>query len=261
MWNDLSVWVRTDIFTWSMNWWLLQAFICPSLQDSYYLLLVVLHSPFACMQSRYDPLLSLGLLRAFWVPAVAPCFQLISVTILNFSQLLNVPAIQVPTLASLFFLSPAAPLPHSEFCSAFVLVWMIPCGLLPSSLYFPDIIKGNTWSARNSPSALILLQKTDCQKEQLQEITIGLYVRGGKVACVTRLWRTGLPVSTSLILADVEYIYLHINTNTIWMALHTHTYNLWHPMNSLPNSKFQVKFQSLMIIDFWQKINYNVFMQ
>lgn len=50
--------------------------------------------------------------------------QLISVTVLNFSQLLNVLATQVPTLASLFFLSPAAPLPHSEFCSAFVLVWL-----------------------------------------------------------------------------------------------------------------------------------------
>lgn len=136
--------------------------------------------------------------------------QLISVTVLNFSQLLNVLATQVPTLASLFFLSPAAPLPHWEFCSAFVLVWIIPFGLLPSSLYYPDIIKGNTWSARKSPSALILLQKTDCQKEQLQEITISLYIRGGKVACVTCLWRTGLPGSTSLMLADVEYIYIYI---------------------------------------------------
>lgn len=127
------------------------------------------YSSFACMQSKSGPCLSLGFLRTLWVPAVAPCYPIISVTIFNFSQLLNVPAIQVPTLASLFLLSPAAPLPHSELCSVFVPVWIIPCGLLPSSLCYPDIIKGNTWSVRKSPSALILWQKTDCQKEQLQK--------------------------------------------------------------------------------------------
>lgn len=33
------------------------------------------------------------------------------------------------------------PIASSEFCSAFVLVWIIPCGLLPSSLYYQTSLK------------------------------------------------------------------------------------------------------------------------
>lgn len=58
----------------------------------------------------------------------------------------------------------------------------------------------------------------------MQEITIGLYIRGGKVACVTHTFGELLPGSTSLILADVDYIYLYIDIdiNNISMALPTY---------------------------------------
>lgn len=216
----LSVWVRMDICTWNTQ---LVAVTSPYLRFPSRFTF----SSFGCRATVHLHVRSPDLALFFLWVFSARCeslllLQLISVTVLNFSQLLNVLAIQVPTLGSLFFLSPAAPLPHSEFCSAFVLVWIIPCGLLPSSLYYPDIIKGNIWSARKSPSALSLLQKKDCQKEQLQEVTIGPYIRGEKVACVTPLENWAARLNTSYVSRCGVYLYVSIykiSINNIWMAL------------------------------------------
>lgn len=53
-------------------------------------------------------------------------------------------------------------------------------------------------------SCLALLQKIDCQKEQLQEMTWSVPVCAEKMVCVTSLQRIGLPDITSLVLAAVK---------------------------------------------------------
>lgn len=166
---------------------------------------------FALTPSRPGPLLSL--LRPSWVPTLAPCSQLISMTILNFSQLLNFLAIHLPTLAILCFLSPAVPLPHSEFGSAFVPAWIIPYGLLPWALCYLDIVKSNTWNARKSLCShsvawhcrrKLIIRRSNCRRWSGQSLH-----RVEKMVCVRSLWRTGLPDSTSLMLAGVKW-YLFI---------------------------------------------------
>lgn len=126
--------------------------------------------------SRSGPLLSLCLLRLSWVPALAPCSQLISMTILNFSQLLNFLAIHLPILAILCFLSPAAPLPHTQNSAMHLSqpeLLHVDCFLnLYATWTSLKVIFGVQERASVlSFSCLALLQKTDCKKEQLQEMT------------------------------------------------------------------------------------------